>query len=405
MATAAIPITRARPVARIVLTCAVITFGVFLASNRTLYVLQFLFPMFSLSLVSMLIFHFSVRRAWIDLIHVASVTLLCGTLAFLFMYFPYHSIAWMGFAGISSFLVLTVRSIWSRGEERKLGLLAVLSCVLLLVLEFVAASALHWTEPWFPRTLDLYLFSFDGSLGGQFRFGMGRAFSSWPSFGKRSGLFYNGLPVIISLVCARQIAARSAKALPVVGALILTGPIGVFFYSLFPALGPAHIAQLGFPYHPVAAAHLALAHVAARGPRNAIPSLHMAWVLLAWWYSRGLGRWARAIAFVFIVFTIFSTIGTGEHYVVDLVVAFPFAVFIESLFSFSLSWRMPRKVASLVWGLGAVLAWLLLLRYAAGVFWVTPAIPWALMGATVAISLWMESRLSSQAVSGNAGLL
>jgi len=66
---------------------------------------------------------------------------------------------------------------------------------------------------------------------------------------------------------------------------------------------------------------------------------------------------------------------------------------------------MPRKVASLVWGLGAVLAWLLLLRYAAGVFWVTPAIPWALMGATVAISLWMESRLSSQAVSGNAGLL
>ena len=394
MASIAFSLSRPRPLIRALLSCAVLAFGLFVITSRTVYVYQIFFPMFTFSLATVLIFHACARRPWVDLVHVACLTLLFGAIAFLWMYLPYHWMAWLGFAGVSSFVVLSIRAIWADGEERKLCLFAVTSCVLLLALEAAAGLALRAAEPLFPRTLDLYLFSFDGSLGGQPSFWMGRAFAQWPLFAKTSIFFYNGLPLILALVCALQIRARSAKALPAVSAIILAGPIGLLFYSFFPALGPAHIPQLGFPWHPLAAAHATLAQVAARGPRNAIPSLHMTWVLLCWWYTRGFAWWARAAAFLFIVSTVFSTIGSGEHYVVDLIVAFPFALFIESLFS-SLPWRAPAKLAALAWGLSAVFTWLLLLRFIPGIFWLTPVIPWAFAAITIAVSLWREARLGS----------
>jgi len=56
---------------------------------------------------------------------------------------------------------------------------------------------------------------------------------------------------------------------------------------------------------------------------------HMAWVLLVWWNFTGLARWIRAIALVFVVLTATATLGTGEHYVIDMVVAFPFSLMLR----------------------------------------------------------------------------
>src|SRR5207248_2011006 len=110
-------------------------------------------------------------------------------------------------------------------------------------------------------------------------------------------------------------------------------------------------------------ARIQLQAIELQGPRNAMPSLHMAWVLLAWWCSEGASPVCRAIAGTFVLFTFCATLGTGEHYFVDLIVAFPLTLSIFALF-FSLgSWRGAQKWTALLSGLFMVAVWFALLRF------------------------------------------
>jgi hypothetical protein len=209
-------------------------------------------------------------------------------------------------------------------------------------------------------------------------------------------LFYIGLPFPIALVYAGRAARLREKALPSFVAFLGTGPVGVLFYNLFPALGPVHLFLQDFPWHPLATrnvSRLFVEQVALHGAPNAIPSLHMAWVLLAWWYSRGLSLVERSITFAVALFTVLATLGTGEHYFIDLVVAFPFALLMESLCSFSVPWKDKFRAAAYIGGLLSVLGWLAALRYGTHSFWRTPLIPWTLCLSTVAFSLFLEQKL------------
>jgi hypothetical protein len=61
-------------------------------------------------------------------------------------------------------------------------------------------------------------------------------------------------------------------------------------------------------------------------PLNASPSGHVAWVLLMFWFANRYCRLAvRIVTGIYMVLTCLATIGMGEHYVVDLILAVPFA--------------------------------------------------------------------------------
>jgi hypothetical protein len=128
-------------------------------------------------------------------------------------------------------------------------------------------------------------------------------------------------------------------------------------------------------------------------------------VLLAWWYSRGLSWWERAVALGFLIFTALATLGTGEHYLVDLVVAYPFALMIAGMCAFSLAWKHRGRVSAFFLGLLLTLGWLAALRYpyANRLFWLSPVIPWTLCGETVAVAIFCNDRLHRAAEAG-AGL-
>jgi hypothetical protein len=125
-----------------------------------------------------------------------------------------------------------------------------------------------------------------------------------------------------------------------------------------------------------------------------MPSLHMGWTLLVWWYSRGLSRAERLIAFAFLALTAFATLGTGEHWFVDLVVAFPFALFIDALCAYHVSWKDSRRLLTMLAGLGITLAWFASLRYGAKIFWISPVIPWTLSAATIAFTYIQQAKLA-----------
>jgi PAP2 superfamily len=122
---------------------------------------------------------------------------------------------------------------------------------------------------------------------------------------------------------------------------------------------------------------------------------------MAWWYSRGLSIWELSLAFVFMALTIFATMGTGEHYFVDLVVAFPFILFLQGLCTVSLEWSDSRRLVPLVFGLVTPLVWLWALRFHPQVFWYSPAIPWACCVGTIAAAELARRGMKDAAVGMN----
>src|SRR5205807_3710022 len=108
-------------------------------------------------------------------------------------------------------------------------------------------------------------------------------------------------------------------------------------------------------------------------PRNAMPSLHMAWAVLLWFNCRPLSPAARGLAVTYVALTVIDTLGTGEHYLVDLAVALPFSVAVQALWA---RVRGDTRYAVLAGGASLTLIWLVALRYGTRFFLLSPAVPW-----------------------------
>jgi PAP2 superfamily protein len=386
---------------RMALTFALIACAALFAINAQVYATAMTPVFFALALASTVILHLRLRPFLSDIAMVLALALLLSAVDFGLLGFPPRAMALFSFLGLSSLAILGIRSIWAEGEDRKLLLYAFVPPLLFIATVWMTTTLLDWTEAGHPRTLDLFLYSFDCTLGIQPSFLVGQLFAKSEVLRSISLFFYIALPIPIALVYAEQLARKREKALPVMLAFLIAGPLGVVFYNLYPATGPVHVFAQDFPFHPLSiasAARLLLDPVPIAGPRNAIPSLQMAWCLLAWWYARDLSWLTKGVVFAFLFFTVLATLGTGAHYFIDLVVAFPFALLILAICSFSLRWNeKQRMVASLFGGLGT-LVWLGVLRFGIRFFWTSPAVPWALIAATVFGSGFLEYRLQKAAL-------
>ena len=95
------------------------------------------------------------------------------------------------------------------------------------------------------------------------------------------------------------------------------------------------------------------------------------------------------------LFTVLATLGSGEHYAVDLVLAFPYALLIEAVFSVSLAWKDRTRVSAAAFGLAAILLWFAAIFYTPHIFWCSPVLPWSLSVLTVLFSVHFEGSLHS----------
>ena len=125
--------------------------------------------------------------------------------------------------------------------------------------------------------------------------------------------------------------------------------------------------------------------------RNAMPSLHMAWALVLWFNTRSLPLSVRTSFALIILATMLAALGRGEHYLIDLVVAFPLALAAQALCS--LEWSGQARPTAVI---GALLlgGWLLYLRADASLFERVGRLHWIPIVFTVLLTLWMASRVS-----------
>jgi hypothetical protein len=378
------------------LTAALFAVILALSLNRQFYLDAMTSAYLSLALGSALIILAMLRRSWFDLLLVVTGALVLAVLDYRVMDFQLIFMAGFSFVGLAALAVLGAHTIWAEGDERKLLLYGFLPAVLFVGSEYMASTLLDITEKLHPKTFDLFLYSFDGSLRVQFSFLMGQLF--WTHLWLRFVclVIYIALPLPLALVYAAQLRQKREAAFAVMLAFLVTGPVGVLFYNMLPAIGPAHLFGASYPFHPPAIADVMKMNVVPilrTGVRNAMPSLHTAWVLLVWWNSRGLARWVRAIAMLFLVLTVMATLGTGEHYFVDLVVAFPFALMVQALCSYALPFGSGARRTAFLFGTFVTLLWMALLSFATSIFWVSPVVPWAMTVATVAPSILFWNRL------------
>jgi len=380
---------------RIAFSLVVLAAALWAATNKRLYDIAVFNALVSMGLAAIIVLHLRLKPLWSDAAGVAAGV---GTLAlidFKLLHYNFNAFGLLSLLGLASLVALAIRAAWSHDEESARMRLAFMFAFLSISVDAAAVLFHALTSKLNPKVLDLYLYSFDASLRVQLSFLMGQAYATWHRFGDAGMFIYIGLPVVLAMVAAGHLLHRSKAAMPAMAAFLVAAPIGVIFYNLFPALGPTYIFGPRFPWNPLTigeAARLRLEPILVAGYRNAMPSLHIAWVLLAWWFSRGLSVWERSIAMVFVVFTAFATLGSGEHYFIDLVVGFPFALFIYGLCAFPLRWTRERKVA-LGLGLGLTLGWFAALRVSVKLFWLSAILPWFACLVTVVSVLIVQQRL------------
>src|SRR5580704_112842 len=209
---------------------------------------------FSLALASALIILAMMRRSWFDLLWVLSGGLFLAVLDYRVMDFRPVFMAIFSFTGLGALAVLGARTVWADGEERKLLLYGFLPAILFVGSEYMASTLLDLTERLHPKCFDLFLVSFEGSLRVQFSFLMGQFF--WTHLWVRFVclVIYLALPLPLALVYAAQLRQKKEAAFSVMLAFLVTGPVGVLFYNLIPAIGPRALFGAAYPFHPPAIA-------------------------------------------------------------------------------------------------------------------------------------------------------
>ena len=178
----------------------------------------------------------------------------------------------------------------------------------------VSVAALAAGSTLLPRTYDATLWRIDGCLGfDPSAYAMALLHSS-AVLVTIAGHCYVAFPIAIAIatVCSRNSWRFGAK----IGVACVLGYVAYYFV---PACGPIYF----------------LTGKLAAAPRNAMPSLHLTWALLVWRELRIQSVLGRLFGDVFLVLTIIATVGLGEHYLVDLIAAVPFWLFVERLCGFA----------------------------------------------------------------------
>jgi len=311
------------------------------------------------------------------------------------------SLAVLGFGAI---LMLGLRALWSEREGRENALALLAPALILVVFISGCARGLSLTSGLSPQTYDAWLYAFDGSLGFAPSFLVGRIMYDSIALTNTALLTYLSLPFAMGVVCAWNVPVGTRRiSWYMLTVVLLAGVGGWLLYNIVPGTGPVYAFGQDFPwrsipYKDLSSIVLQKISLPTTIPRNAIPSLHVGWVVLLWWNSKRFPIALRAALLLFVVITVFATLGSGQHYLVDLVVSLPFALTVQAAASYAFpaesGCNTSRRLTAVITGAGLTLTWLMLVRFGVSFALKSPVVPWTLILMTVAVTWWLKTWMS-----------
>jgi hypothetical protein len=329
------------------------------------------------------------HRAWLHLFHFVGV--------------PFQQSALVA-AGLASLTALAARAATSGRDSDAWAWLHL--AVILPAFGMAMGLGLDLTVPLHGWAWDPVVLGLDAAFG-QPSFAVGRVAAGHPALLTLLSLVYLFLPVVMAgmLVVEKRRSIDDGRAdgreerRGLLRPILLAAAVGYALYQVYPVVGPEPLFGARFPY---GAAVLPgppqrlIDVTAITDPRNCMPSLHVAWALLIYWHARALGRPARAVGGIWLASTIFATLAMGQHYLVDLVVAVPFAALIDALAARGVAGQRIFARRRLIATSGALLAvWYAILFLAPP--GATGGLPQCLLAlATVVATGAMHARWSTQ---------
>lgn len=303
--------------------------------------------------------------------------------------------------GLAGILVLGIQAILCEPVRRAARLSGLIAAAFVPYLIVAMALALNMTARVRPWTYDLYLYAFDQSLGVPVGAAAARLFSLAPPLATATWLVYQSLPFAMSIMIAVQRVRPRWFPLDLIKLLLISGVAGFLLYIAFPAAGPKYAFGEKFPGGLPRLEEMVVQPVPVGGaPPNAMPSLSLACVLLLWWNARRLPAWGKAFTIPFVAITVLASLGFGEHYVIDLVVALPFTVVMQAVALADAPMRSYLRWAPLAGGIALTAGWLAALSLAGPQFHNIAWLSWASVAATVLLSALWKIMLDRAADSG-----
>jgi len=220
--------------------------------------------------------------------------------------------------------------------------------VLLVAVQPANVGVLRAAQRAYPLKYDYVLQALDQTLG-LTAFQIARVFRPW----QRTSLLaiYEFLADAMVVWYGLLLVIRGRDSRKLLYAYFILFIVGGCLYGIVPAMGPRYAFGTEFPVgHP----NIAPVPTPLDGYPNAMPSLHLATAFLLLLFT-GHNRWLFSIALLFLIGTAAATLAF-EHYVIDLIVAIPFACF-------AVQFSYGRVLSSFKY-LGVVLCWLGLIRFA-----------------------------------------
>lgn len=304
-------------------------------------------------------------------------------------YFGSVLISFAGFLGIASLMVLAVSAVRNR-RFSEFGTTAFFPFVSIIV-GFILPITNHLS----PVTFDAHLLAADGAFGFQPSFVLGRIVSGHPLLWDLTSTVYYALPFAVALLCAAQLGRHADQVHRLLWLFGFMSAVGFCLYAVCPATGPIYAFREWFPLRTPDLSSFSLVPLSVPGaPRNAIPSLHFSTALLIFWNASHLRRGGRIAAGLFLVGTTFAILALGEHYLTDIVVAFPFSLMFQAAFANTGTRNAAWRYGAMWGSAGLVAAWLFALR-----IWIQPLVAWPVATCVVAIatlvfSIWAQRELS-----------
>ncbi|MBZ5601026.1 MAG: phosphatase PAP2 family protein [Acidobacteriia bacterium] len=273
------------------------------------------------------------------------------------------------FLGIGSIAILSFEMV---ARERRDRARFLADALVLPVFSLVAGIGMQLTNHAAHPSYDYLVYGFESSLGIFPGAAVVRLFHRMPWTQTGAELVYAGLLIFPTLYHAWALWRGRAEKNNLMHRFVIAGLCGFLFYQICPAMGPLYAFSSQFPDH--LPASVPLQPFSSTGVNNAMPSMHMSWALLVWFAAWELGAAAIALATLVVGFTGLATLGFGEHYLIDLIVAAPVVMATVGIYR--------RNVALGAAGVALAAGWTAYLRSGAWTH-VAPWIHWTVIVATL----------------------
>jgi spermidine synthase len=278
---------------------------------------------------------------------------------------------------------------------RLAGLLC--GCAFIAMFAMYAVTALKITAVLHPQTLDARALLVDHQFGFDATVLVAGTVSGDPVLHAVVFELYQKLPLIFPLLYGLQLLSGRPQLINFFWVWVVLTLVSLVGYHLFPITGPQFWMGADFFDRPLPKPSVE-AVLVGLAPRNGMPSMHFGWALAVWAMSRQLGhRWAEWFFGLYAAAMVVATLGLGEHYLVDIVVAVPVVSAVLALCSWDSAWAWRERRWLVAAGFGLYGAWIIGMR--AGIAFMTAhAWPvWSLTILSIASGIVSVGRLDAAA--------